>query len=153
MSTEQENIEILKEAYARWNDSIGGSAEYWLSLMSEAVHLVSLAEGRDGAAFTATCSSRRDVRRYLNGFAAEWEMMHYLVDDYIAQGERVVAIGECAWRNRRTGKVTETPKIDIWRFRDGKIVSMNEYYDTAKVLAAAQPDDERRRTDAITATG
>ncbi len=153
MGTEQQNVEILKEAYARWNDSVGGSGDYWLSLMSEEVHLVSLAEGRDGAAFTATCSSRRDVRRYLDGFAAEWEMMHYLVDDYIAQGNRVVAIGECAWRNRRTGKVTETPKIDIWRFSDGKIVGMNEYYDTAKLLAAAQPDGGRQRSDRATATG
>ncbi len=153
MSTEQENVEILKEAYARRNDSVGGSAEYWLSLMSEEVHLVSLAEGRDGAGFTATCCSRRDVKRYLEGFAAEWEMMHYLVDDYIAQGERVVAIGECAWRNRRTGKVTETPKIDIWRFSDGKIVSMNEYYDTEKLLAAAQPDGKQQATSPIWATG
>jgi ketosteroid isomerase-like protein len=31
----------------------------------------------------------------------------------------------------------DTPKIDFWRFRDGKVVEFYEYYDTARVFAAA----------------
>ena len=33
-----------------------------------------------------------------------------------------------------TGKIVETPKVDFWRFRDGKAVEFYEYYDTARVI-------------------
>jgi ketosteroid isomerase-like protein len=32
-----------------------------------------------------------------------------------------------------------TPKVDVWRFRDGKAVEFSEFYDTAQAYAAAQP--------------
>ena len=41
------------------------------------------------------------------------------------------------WTNRKTGKIAETPKVDFWRFRDGKAVEFYEYFDTACVAAAA----------------
>jgi ketosteroid isomerase-like protein len=31
----------------------------------------------------------------------------------------------------------ETPKIDFWRFKDGKAIEFYEYFDTACVAAAA----------------
>jgi ketosteroid isomerase-like protein len=37
------------------------------------------------------------------------------------------------------GKVADTPKVDIWRFQDGKAVDMVEFYDTARSFAAATP--------------
>ena len=49
----------------------------------------------------------------------------------------MVMVGSTAWRNKATGKVCETPKVDVWRFRDGKAVEYCEYYDTAKMLQAA----------------
>ena len=58
------------------------------------------------------------------------------MDEYIAQGDRVVVIGRMAWRNRATGKVAETPKLDVWRLRDGKAVDFVEFYDTARAAAA-----------------
>jgi len=45
--------------------------------------------------------------------------------------------GSMAWRNKHTGRTVETPKVDYWRFKDGKVVEFYEYYDTARVLAAA----------------
>ena len=33
----------------------------------------------------------------------------------------------------------ETPKVDIWRFREGKAVEFYEMFDTAAAFAAATP--------------
>ena len=44
-------------------------------------------------------------------------MKHYTVEEYIAQGDVVVARGSTAWTNKKTGKVADTPKIDFWRFK------------------------------------
>ena len=65
-------------------------------------------------------------------------MLSYEVTDYVAQGDRVVAIVDSAWRNRQTGKTIELPKVDIWRFRDGRAVEFLEFYDTARLIACAQ---------------
>lgn len=55
-------------------------------------------------------------------------------------------IGAVSMRNRATGKECETPKIDVARMKDGKIIKFTEYYDTARVMATAQagrPDEWR----------
>jgi hypothetical protein len=66
-------------------------------------------------------------------------MIFYRIDEFIAQGDRVVAIGSTSWRNKATGKVVLTPKADIWRMKNGKAVQFSEFYDTARLIAAAQP--------------
>ncbi len=64
-------------------------------------------------------------------------MIHYTVDEFVAQGDAVFMRGSCSWRHKRTGRVVDTPKVDFWRFRNGKAVEFYEYYDTVRVVAAA----------------
>ena len=52
----------------------------------------------------------------------DWEMISHAMNDFIAQDDRVAVIGRAIWRHKRTGKVADTRKVDIWRFRDGKAV-------------------------------
>ncbi len=79
------------------------------------------------------------MRGYFQGLGADWEMVYYNADEFVAQGDRVVMIGSCSWRHRATGNVIDTPKVDIFRLRGGKIAAFFELYDTAKVTAAAAP--------------
>jgi len=64
-------------------------------------------------------------------------MLHFSVGEFVAEGDAVFMRGSMAWRNKRTGQEVETPKVDFWRFRSGKAVEFYEYYDTARVVAAA----------------
>jgi ketosteroid isomerase-like protein len=41
---------------------------------------------------------------------------------------------------RKTGIVVESPKADVFRFRDGLIVEFFEFFDTARALAATRSD-------------
>jgi len=133
------NVERLAEAYRIWNESKGSSSEHWLRLFAECVDFRSLADGQELMSFTRCASTREQVKGYLDGLAAEWEMIYFRVDRFVAQGEDVVAIGATSWRNRRTGKVVETAKVDCWRFANGEAVAFHEFYDTAKVLEGARP--------------
>jgi ketosteroid isomerase-like protein len=137
MSQEARNVALLRHAYQRWHDSKGGSIDEWLELVADDCAFCSLAEGAPGAEFTCRRRSKDEVRGYLEGLTGEWEMIRYVVDDYVAQGGKVVAIGHTAWRNKRTGRECDSPKLDVWHFQDGKAVSFAEYYDTAKMFAAA----------------
>ncbi len=133
------NVAIAPEAYRHWRESKGGSIDHWLSILSSEVDFRSLAQGQpEAVSFTQPRRGSGEVEKYLRELTANWEMIDYVVDDYVAQGDRVVAIGRTAWRNKTTGKAVNTPKVDVWRFSDdGKALEFFEYYDTALVISAA----------------
>ncbi|MEA2904989.1 MAG: uncharacterized protein QOG83_3513 [Alphaproteobacteria bacterium] len=137
MPNESANITVLKDAYRRWHDSRGGSVDHWMTICDDNIKFGSIAQGAPAMTFAANYNNRQALRGYFDGLLADWEMIHYTVDEFVAQGDAVFMRGSTAWRNKRTGLVAETPKVDYWRFRDGKAVEYYEYYDTARVFAAA----------------
>lgn len=131
------NVAALKAAYARWNDSKGADHACWLDLVADNVSIFSLCDGRAGFEFATDCTCREDAVRYLSGLTETWEMEFYRIDEFVAEGERVVAMGRTAWTHKATGKRAESAKIDIWCFQEGQAVDFREYYDTATVIEAA----------------
>ena len=104
MSTEESHVAVLKEAYRRWHETKAGSVDHWLDLMTDDVKFRSLAEGAKPMAFTRMSTCKGDVKSYFNGLTADWEMLYYRIDEYVAQGERVVALGSCSFKHRKTGR-------------------------------------------------
>jgi uncharacterized protein len=131
------NKEILAEAYRRWDETKGGSVSHWMSIVAEDITFGSLAEGSSAATFTAALKGRNQLNRYFDGMLSSWSMLHYTVGFMIAEGDRVAVICSTAWRNKATTKVFDTPKVDVWRFRESRAIEFYEYYDTAKLAAAA----------------
>ena len=132
---EAQNVEILREAYRHWVESKTESVDHWMDLFAEEFHFHSMAEGAAGLEFTGPCHCKQDLARYFEELSKQWESVYYRVDEFIAQNDRIVVIGSCSWKNKKTGKVIETPKVDIVRMKNGKIVDFWEIYDTAKSLA------------------
>ncbi|MET3839647.1 nuclear transport factor 2 family protein [Bradyrhizobium sp. OAE829] len=137
MSNEAANVAILKDAYRQWHESKGGSVEQLLSICDPGVRWGSVPRGVAPLAFATEYSSRDALHAYFDGLLADWAMVHYTIDEYVAQGDAVVARGSCKWTYKKTGKTAETPKVDFWRFKDGKAVEFYEYFDTACAAAAA----------------
>ena len=137
MSTEDSNVAVLKEAYRQWHDTKGESVDHWLALMTDDVKFRSLAEGARPMEFTRASTCKDDVRRYFAGLTEDWQMIYYRTDEYIAQGDRVVALGTCSFKHKKTGKILETPKADFHKLRDGKICEFFELYDTAQAIDVA----------------
>ena len=138
MSTKEANVALLKQAYAAWNEKKGTDPSCWTCLLADDAKLRSLADGVSDGAFARERSGPAEIVGFLEDLSRDWEMLYFVVDEYIAQGDRVVAIGSTAWKNKATGKTASTPKVDVWRFRDGKAVDYAEYLDTAGVFAATQ---------------
>ncbi len=136
MSNTEANNQLLQKAYERWNATKGGSVADWLALATDDMSFGSLAEGAEAVPFTAPIRSKDTLRTYFDGLIGNWTMIHYTVNEYVAEGDRVVAIGSTSWKNKHTGKTFETRKVDVWKFKNGKAVEFYEYYDTAKVAAA-----------------
>jgi ketosteroid isomerase-like protein len=140
MDKHHENVGKLRRAYQLWHDTRGGSVKHWLDLMAEDVTIRSLTAGAPGMAFTKANRGKAEAAQYFAGLAADWELIHFTLTEVIAEGDRVVVLSTCAFRHRRTGKVAESPKADVFRFRDGQIVEFFEFFDTALALAATRPD-------------
>lgn len=136
MTSEEQNVATLKEAYRQWHETKGASSEHWMDLMADRVKFRSLAEGHTGMEFTQDRSSKEEVVGYLEGLVADWDMVHYTTHQFIAQGDWVAVLAGCGWTNKKTGKTVNTPKADFWRFEDGKIAAFYEFYNTAMAFEA-----------------
>jgi ketosteroid isomerase-like protein len=137
MTDEAQNVIVLKDAYDRWAESKGDSADHWTAIFADNIKFGSLAQGSYGAAYLTAYQTRDQLAQYFAGLKRDWEMLEYVAEHYVAQGDRVVMLGHCSWRNRLTGKVVATPKADAWRFADGRAIEFYEYYDTAQLRDAA----------------
>lgn len=139
MGHEPDNVAALREAYALWNESKGGSVDHWMGLMADNVSVGSLAGGAiDALPFSTFYDRRTDLRRYFGRLLEDWEMIYFTAQEFVAQGDAVVMRGATAWRHRRSSKTFATPKVDFWRFRDGKVIEFFEYFDTAGAMEAAR---------------
>ena len=139
MSDEARNVAILTEAYRRWSDSKGTSADHWISICNQEIRFGSIAEPLKSVAYMRSYGRREDLGQYFAGITRDWEMLEYRVDHFVAQGDRVVMLGHCSWRAKGSGQVVSTPKADSWRFADGKAVEFYEFFDTAQVMQAMVP--------------
>jgi len=135
-----DNLEELRSAYREWDESRGADPCVWLDLMADDVVLRSIADGSAGMEFSAPRQGIAEAAQYFAELTRAWEMLYFVVDDLFSAGDRAVMVGRCAWRYRATGKEVASPTAHIWRFRDEKIVSFEEFYDTARALAATVRD-------------
>jgi ketosteroid isomerase-like protein len=139
VSNEAKNVAILKEAYQKWHETRGGSVDHFISIVDENISFGSLPRGAAPMQFAAQYDNREVLRGYFQELLDQWSMNYYEVKQFIAQDDMVVMQGVCSWTHKATGKTCETPKVDIWRFRDGKAVEFYELFDTAAAFAAATP--------------
>src|ERR1700754_427930 len=126
MSQEADNVAMLKRCYQKWADSHGASVDDWSSVCADNIRFGSIAEGPAKVEYLTAYSRRDALAVYFEGLKRDWEMIEYVAENFVAQGDRVVMLGRCSWRFKKTGKVVSTPKADSWRFANGKAVEFFE---------------------------
>ena len=126
------HVIALREAYRRWLETKGGSADEIMALFDVKVEMRSVLSP-DTSELGGVHRTKEEAAEYFAALARDWEMVDYTVDQFIADGEYgddVVAIGRCAWRHRASGAVIDTPKVDIWHFEFGKVTRFTEMFDS-----------------------
>jgi uncharacterized protein len=138
MAETQDYVNTLRHAYQLWNDSRGGSVQTWLGLFADDIVIRSLGNENARLDFATSRKGKSEAEQYFADLGSSWEMVYFNPEDFIAQDDRVVVVSRVAFKSRITGKVAQSPKADIFRFRDGKIVEFIEFFDTAAAAAATQ---------------
>lgn len=137
------NVVALRDAYRRWRDTKGGNVEEILALFDERVEMRSVLDPAVPSELAGVHRTRSEAADYFAALARDWEMLDYVVEQFIADGEYgddVVMVGRCAWRHRETGAVVDSPKVDIWHFEFGRATRFTEMFDSlgfARAVGAA----------------
>lgn len=131
------NVAALQAAYRRWSDTRGGSAAEVLELFADEIEMRSLLDSELPSALAGIHRSRAEAAAYFEALSRDWEMLYYDVERFIAEGDDVVMVGRCGYRNKTTGREVHTPKLDLWHFADGRATRFSEYFDTLSFATAA----------------
>jgi hypothetical protein len=126
----------LRDAYALWSESGGTSSDHWIVLLADGIEMRSVLTPDLPDDLAATRRTLSGALEYFQTVARDWEMIDFTVERFVDGDDDVVMVGRCSWRNRATGRVVDTPKVDVWRFEGGKAVSFLEMFDSLAFVRA-----------------
>lgn len=130
MSEIRSNAERLRAAYENWERTLGVDTEPFFALMDDTIEMGSVLDPPELHEMAANHSGPGRVRDYFAALKRDWQMIEFPCERIVEQGDTVVWIGHCSFRNRFTDSVVRTPKVDIWTFRGDRAVRFFELYDT-----------------------
>lgn len=131
-----QNVKVVQDAYAAFKRA---DIQSILNALSPDVDWDPLS----GLAGKVPQAGRRrgpgEVGEFFKILGREADFSVFEPREYIAQGDRVVALGHYEGRATSTGKTFKADWAMVFTIRNGKIANFREYVDTANVLAAYTP--------------
>jgi len=128
---EQDNIKVVQEAYASFGR---GDIEALLGSLDENVEWVLPGEGLIPQA--GTYRGRDGVARFFQLLNETTEFAAFEPQEFLAQGDRVIALGTYKGKARATGRPFESSWAMSFLLRDGKVLKFREYTDTGAIGSA-----------------
>ncbi len=127
--SEEANVQVVREAYAAFGR---GDIEAILGSLSENVEWI--APGVEPVA--GTYRGRGEVARFFQKVNDISEFSSFEPREYVAQGDRVIALGSYRAKVKSTGRIYECDWAMSFSFAGGKISKFQEFTDTAAIVAA-----------------
>jgi len=132
----------LVAAYAAWHVSRGRAPEGFYDLYADDIELHSILEASLLDQMRGPFVGKGAALAYFAAIAEAWEMIEARADHFVARGDKVVVVGHATWRNLRTLRIVDGPKVDVWTVRDGlaaHYLEMFDSYGTARALGVVDP--------------
>lgn len=126
VATEQDNLRIVKEAYACFQR---GDIPGVIQTLAEDIDW--LVPGPSN--ITPLAGRRRGLEQVKQFFAdidKYEEIQQFEPREFLAQGDKVVTFGHYRARVKSTGRVFESDFAQVLTLRDGKATKFQDYYDT-----------------------
>lgn len=134
VSAVKSNLEIIRASYE------GSSEENGKHLLGALAADASWTEAA-GFPYAGTYTGPEEiVAKVFRRLATEWLDYRAVVHTYLADGDRVAAFGLYSGTYLATGKAMSASFAHLYRLKDGKIVSMEQYVDSVMVRQAMQAE-------------
>jgi ketosteroid isomerase-like protein len=130
--SEQDNIQTVQDAYAAFKK---GDINGLLNMLTEDVEWITPGP-TDVMPAAGTRRGRAGVADFFSTLSKQEDVELFEPEEYIAQGEKVVAINRYRGRIKATGRTAETVVVHVFDMKDGKVKRFREFFDTAAVLPA-----------------
>lgn len=130
------NERLLRQVYQAYTE---GQVDHIYPILTQDVTW-SVAGDPKIQPYTGTFKGESGVRDFFGIMRHEWSIERYSVDDVVSQNdERFVVRSTARARNLETGRTTDYWKLDVIVMKNGKLISYEEFNDTAALLAC-MPD-------------
>lgn len=127
----EENTQIVKQTYAAF---LRGDIEGLLKFYSDDV--LWDVYGPSSVPTAGTFRGRAGLAQFFAKVDEAMEAQSFEPQEYIAQDDQVVVLGQYTWRAKPTGRTFSSNWAHVVTLRDGKIIRFREYTDTAAAVAA-----------------
>jgi hypothetical protein len=127
---EQQNLNVVRQGYAAF---ARGDIPCLLTLLDPQVQWTT-----PGPADLPTAGSRRGhaaVDDFFRSLTAVGDILRFEPKEFIAQGHRVIVLGDDTMRVKATGKSVEGRWTHVFTLRQGKIVDFDEFGDVSALVA------------------
>ena len=128
---EQANIELVKKAYDAFQK---GDINGVLALADPDVDWK--LPDMEGIPFSGSRRGLGEVAEFFRQVDELMQLRSFTPREFIAQGDRVIVLGYYDWVIRKTGATLGAEWVHSFTIRNGKLIALEEFTDTAKVLEA-----------------
>jgi uncharacterized protein len=129
--SEEGNTQLVQQAY---QDFQNGDIQSVLGSLSSDVEWVT--PPVSGVPVGGTYHGVEEAGQFFASLGDTQEPRQFEPKEFVAQGDRVVALGHYVWHVRSTGREWEADFAHVFVVRDGKIARFQEHTDTAAIADA-----------------
>ena len=134
--SEQDNLGVVQQLLKA---ILEGDATVASQLLADDVVLVSPGP-KDLVPWAGEYHGPGGVLQYWTAFTKAVEVTGMAASEFIAQGDKVVVLGQHQARVRATGKTYDMNWATVYTLREGKVAALHSYHDTYLVAEAARSD-------------
>ena len=127
------NTEIVQKGYECFGT---GDIEGLLSLFSEDITWT--VPEIENAPFAGKRTGTSSIAEFFSQLVEAEDLTRFEPLEFIAEGDKVVVLGESQATVRSTGKTYETDWVHVFHLRDGKVKEFTEFFDNAAAARAFQ---------------
>jgi len=122
------NLEIVRSTYEGKTSEENGK-----NLAKYVAENITWTEAK-GFPYAGTYIGLEEVtRNVFYRLGSEWIDYKFTPEDYVASDDKVVAYGTYTGTNKATGKYFEARVAHVWKLKDGKITSFEQFVDSQPV--------------------
>jgi ketosteroid isomerase-like protein len=127
-TTDMTNLEIIKSTYEGKTSEENGK-----NLANYVADDISWTEAQ-GFPYSGTYIGLESVTKHVfSRLGSEWIAYKFTPEDYVASDDKVIAYGTYSGTYKATGKAFEARVAHVWKLKDGKIISFEQFVDSKPV--------------------
>jgi ketosteroid isomerase-like protein len=131
--SEAENTRVVQDAYAAFGR---GDVPTLLGYFTDDIQWQPVIGTAKHVPFSGARTGKAEVAEFFKRVSDTEDFEQFEPREFVAQGDKVVAIGHYRAKAKATGKIFDSPFAMVFTFRNGKVAAFREFTDSAAINAA-----------------